>query len=194
MIYYNTAHGIVHDVDLNLCETKGNAYLHTTQSGPIEGLESLLNSEDELVTNLANASAFLNERLPDINWVGFYLLQGETLYLGPFQGRPACTRISVGSGVCGAAVAQNRTQRVDNVHDFPGHIACDSASNSELVVVLRDGAGAPIGVLDVDSPLFARFSERDVAFAERAAQLISRVMIARQYRHEIITTKDRMHE
>ena len=156
--------------------------MYTTQSDPIKGLESLLSSEDEWVTSLANASAFLNEQLPDINWVGFYLLRDETLYLGPFQGRPACTQISMGKGVCGAAVTQNRTQCVDNVHDFPGHIACDSASNSELVVVLRDESGSPIGVLDIDSPLFARFSEEDIAFAERAAKLISRVLTARCWR------------
>ena len=144
----------------------------------VEQLNSLLSPEDDFVTSLANASAFLNELLRDINWVGFYLLQRGALILGPFQGKPACTRILVGNGVCGTAVAQNKTQRVEDVHAFPGHIACDSASNSELVVVLRDQDGAPIGVLDIDSPLYARFSERDAADMERAAEIISHAVSA----------------
>ena len=126
------------------------------------------------VTTLANASAFLNEFLPDINWVGFYLLQDGALRLGPFQGKPACTRISVGIGVCGTAIAENRTQLVADVHTFPGHIACDGASNSELVVVLHDAAGAPTGVLDIDSPLYSRFTQEDAKNMERAAEIISR--------------------
>ena len=126
------------------------------------------------VTTLANASAFLNKFLPDINWVGFYLLQDGALRLGPFQGKPACTRISVGIGVCGTAIAENRTQLVADVHTFPGHIACDGASNSELVVVLHDAAGAPTGVLDIDSPLHSRFTQEDAKNMERAAEIISR--------------------
>lgn len=139
-------------------------------------LEELLDPSDEPMTNLANAAAFLNERMADINWIGFYLLRGETLVLGPFQGRVACTRIPAGQGVCGAAILQNRTLRVDDVHRFPGHIACDTASRSELVCVLRDRSGAPVGVLDADSPLPARFTEADEAALERAAGLIAAVI------------------
>lgn len=139
----------------------------------VEQLEHLLDEQDGRMATLANAGAFLNELLTDINWVGFYLLEDGVLRLGPFQGKPACTKIAVGSGVCGAAVAQNQTQRVDDVHAFPGHIACDGASNSELVAVLRDEAGMPIGVLDIDSPLFSRFTEEDVRSMERAAEIIS---------------------
>ncbi|MEA4938057.1 MAG: GAF domain-containing protein [Christensenella sp.] len=136
----------------------------------------MLDKSDEPVTTLANASAFLYALLNDVNWVGFYLLRGEELYLGPFQGKPACTRIQVGKGVCGTAVAEAKTQRVDDVHSFPGHIACDSASNSELVVLLRREDGAIVGLLDIDSPLPARFSKRDAAEMERAAEIVSQSM------------------
>lgn len=139
-------------------------------------LESLLDPNDSAVTTLANASAFLNECLTGINWVGFYLLRGNALVLGPFQGKSACTRIPLGQGVCGTAFSQGRTLRVDNVHEFDGHIACDSASNSEIVVVLRDASGEAFGVLDIDSPNFARFSEEDQAFLEHAAEIISRAV------------------
>lgn len=148
--------------------------MHTNGYSSVEQLERLLDETDPAMTTLANACAFLNYLLEDINWVGFYLLEDGLLWLGPFQGKPACTRISVGSGVCGTAVAENRTQRVDDVHAFAGHIACDGASNSELVVPLRGGDGAPIGVLDIDSPLFARFSGQDQQEMERAAQIISK--------------------
>lgn len=137
-----------------------------------EQLADLLDENDDSMTTLANASAFLNELLDQINWVGFYLLRGDALILGPFQGKPACTRIACGKGVCGAAIAQNCTQRVEDVHAFPGHIACDSASNSELVVPLRNKQGEPVGVLDIDSPLIARFTEMDQRQMERAAQII----------------------
>ena len=106
-----------------------------------------------------------------MGWV--YLLRGEELYLGPFQGKPACTRIHIGSGVCGTAVAQKQTQRVDDVHAFAGHIACDGASRSELVVVLHNEHREPIGVLDIDSPLYARFSVQDQLDMERAADIIA---------------------
>lgn len=138
-----------------------------------EQLEDLLDENDDIMTTLANASAFLNELLDRINWVGFYLLRGDVLLLGPFQGKPACTEISVGKGVCGTAIAQNRTQLVADVHAFPGHIACDSASNSELVVLLRGKNGEPVGVLDVDSPFVGRFTGEDQRQMERAAQIIS---------------------
>lgn len=145
----------------------------------VNQLEQLLDETDGVMTTLANASAFLNELLQDINWVGFYLLEQGELRLGPFQGKVACTRITVGKGVCGTAVAQNQTQLVKDVHAFPGHIACDGASNSELVAVLRNVNGEPVGVLDIDSPLIGRFSEEDAQQMERAAEIV-----ARKIRHE----------
>lgn len=123
-------------------------------------LRSLFESERDLIANAANLSSLLFHSLPDINWAGFYLLKGNELVLGPFQGKPACVRIAVGNGVCGTAAAQRQTLLVDNVHDFPGHIACDSASNSEIVVPILSGERL-IGVLDVDSPSLSRFDDRD---------------------------------
>ncbi|GIU19810.1 GAF domain-containing protein [Shewanella sp. MBTL60-007] len=123
-------------------------------------VQALLASEDDTIAALANFSALLNDNLTDLNWVGFYLLKNNELVLGPFQGKVACSRIPVGKGVCGTAVVTNSTQRVDDVHQFVGHIACDSASNSELVVPLRRN-GKVIGVLDIDSPSLSRFSEID---------------------------------
>jgi len=148
--------------------------LQMEEISTVEQLEHLLDEADGRMTTLANASAFLNELLRDINWVGFYLLEQGALRLGPFQGKVACTRISIGNGVCGTAIQQNRTQLVEDVHAFPGHIACDSASNSELVVVLKDGNGNPLGVLDIDSPLIGRFTEDDARQMEQAAEIISR--------------------
>ena len=110
--------------------------------------------------NLANASALLWQHLENINWAGFYIMEQGALVLGPFQGKPACIRIPVGKGVCGTAVAEDRTQLVADVHQFPGHIACDGASNSELVVPIHKD-GQVWGVLDIDSPLFGRFSPED---------------------------------
>ena len=147
--------------------------MHNEMISSVEQLSDLLDETDGAITTLSNASAYLNDLLPQINWVGFYLLEQGELRLGPFQGKPACTRIAIGKGVCGAAMAENRTQRVDDVHAFPGHIACDSASNSELVVVLRKQNGEPFGVLDIDSPLLSRFSEEDARNMERAAEIIS---------------------
>ncbi|MBC5850215.1 GAF domain-containing protein [Vibrio metschnikovii] len=121
---------------------------------------ALLESETDLVANLANLSALLNMELSDLNWVGFYLLQNDELVLGPFQGKPACVRIPVGRGVCGTAIATNTVQRVDDVHAFVGHIACDAASNSELVIPFTL-CEQLVGVLDIDSPTIARFSEID---------------------------------
>lgn len=121
---------------------------------------ALLESEPDLIANLANLSALLNMELDDLNWVGFYLLQGDELVLGPFQGKPACVRIPIGRGVCGTAVATNSVQRVDDVHAFSGHIACDVASNAELVIPFSIN-GKLIGVLDIDSPTIARFSNID---------------------------------
>ncbi len=126
----------------------------------IEQLKALLEGETYVIPNLSNASALLNGALKDINWVGFYLMHEGELLLGPFQGKPACIHIPIGRGVCGSAVAQNRTQLVKDVHAFPGHIACDSASNSEIVIPLRNG-DTIVGVLDIDSPLLNRFDEED---------------------------------
>lgn len=127
------------------------------------------------IANLANAAALLWDTLPNINWAGFYMLEGDSLILGPFQGKPACIKIPVDKGVCGTAAAKNATQLVDDVHQFPGHIACDSASNAEIVVPLRRD-GKVIGVLDIDSPVFSRFSPDDrnglEEFARRLQQVI----------------------
>ncbi|MDC7223515.1 MAG: GAF domain-containing protein [Spirochaetales bacterium] len=137
----------------------------------LEQLKALMERVDP-VSDLANGAALLNWYLEDINWVGFYLWREERneLVLGPFQGLPACVRIPFGRGVCGTAFAENRTIRVDDVHNFPGHIACDGASRSEIVIPLRK-EGRPVGVLDIDSPLKGRFSEEDQAFLEEAARL-----------------------
>ena len=126
------------------------------------------------IANLANAAALLWENLADINWTGFYLMTDGKLVLGPFQGKVACTEIEVGSGVCGTAVASGKTQLVEDVHTFDGHIACDSASNSEIVVPLRKD-GNIFGVLDIDSPSFARFSEEDRKGLESFAKIIESV-------------------
>ena len=121
---------------------------------------ALIESEKDLIANLSNLSALLNMELEDINWVGFYLVRNEELVLGPFQGKPACVRIPIGKGVCGVAVEQNSVQRVSDVHQFEGHIACDAASNSEIVIPFYiDGCIA--GVLDIDSPVLSRFGEID---------------------------------
>ena len=123
-------------------------------------LTALSDGVPYLTANLANASALLNSALKEINWVGFYFLEGDILVLGPFQGNPACVEIKSGNGVCGTAVAKDEIQLVKNVHEFPGHIACDSASNSEIVIPIHAN-GKVIGVLDIDSPVLARFDEED---------------------------------
>lgn len=120
----------------------------------------LLDGERDLIANTANLAALIWQIVPDLNWAGFYFMKGGELVLGPFQGKPACVRIAVGKGVCGTAVARRETMLVADVHAFPGHIACDSASNSELVVPLIK-AGEVKGVLDLDSPKFARFDAED---------------------------------
>lgn len=121
---------------------------------------ALLESENDLIANLSNLSALLNMELEDLNWVGFYLMREGELVLGPFQGKPACVRIPVGRGVCGTAVATNSVQRVYDVHEFEGHIACDAASNSEIVIPFSINDEV-VGVLDIDSPSVGRFSEID---------------------------------
>ena len=123
-------------------------------------LASLTEGVENTVTNLANAAALLWYSLENINWAGFYILKGSELLLGPFQGKPACVKIPLGRGVCGTAASKKRTQRVDNVHEFKGHIACDSASNSEIVIPVYK-SGELFGVLDIDSPEFCRFSKAD---------------------------------
>ena len=125
------------------------------------------------IANLANASALLWQALGDINWAGFYLLEEDTLVLGPFQGKPACIEIPVGKGVCGTAVAENTTQLVMDVHQFPGHIACDSASNSEIVIPIYKG-GSIFGVLDIDSPLLGRFTLQDQAGLEAFVRVLEK--------------------
>ena len=123
----------------------------------VQQVAGLVNGEPDLIANLSNVSALLNDYLADINWVGFYIMRDGELVLGPFQGKVACIRIPVGRGVCGTAAASKTTQRIDDVHAFPGHIACDSASNSELVVpiIVNDNV---VAVLDIDSPKHARFT------------------------------------
>lgn len=135
-------------------------------------LRELIWNVPHRTANLANASALLWQHLEDINWAGFYLLEGKTLVLGPFQGKPACIEIPLGKGVCGTAVAQSATVRVEDVHDFPGHIACDSASRSEIVIPLRVD-GEIIGVLDIDSPVLNRFSQEDQKHLEMFAEILA---------------------
>jgi L-methionine (R)-S-oxide reductase len=138
-------------------------------------VEGLVAGEPDAVANMANAAAVIWETLPDVNWVGFYRNVGGELVLGPFQGRPACIRIKFGEGVCGTAAQSRQVQRIEDVHAFPGHIACDSASNSEIVVpLLRDGE--LLGVLDIDSPKAARFTEEDEAGCVRLGEILSRVL------------------
>ncbi|MGX5728499.1 GAF domain-containing protein [Metapseudomonas otitidis] len=137
-------------------------------------LESLLADERDFIANASQFAAFLFNELPDLNWAGFYLNKNEQLVLGPFQGKVACVRIPFDKGVCGAAARTRATQRVEDVHAFPGHIACDSASNSELVVPLVK-SGVLIGVLDLDSPNVGRFSEADQAGIENLASIFLRL-------------------
>ncbi|WJD64139.1 GAF domain-containing protein [Pseudomonas kurunegalensis] len=133
-------------------------------------VQALFADERDFIANAAQFSAFLYNQVDDLNWAGFYLNHNEELVLGPFQGQVACVRIPFSKGVCGAAAATRQTQRVEDVHAFPGHIACDSASNSELVIPLVK-EGRLIGVLDLDSPKVGRFSEADQAGLERLAAI-----------------------
>lgn len=138
-------------------------------------LEGLVAGETDSIANMANAAALMWETLPDVNWVGFYRNVGGELVLGPFQGRPACIRIKFGDGVCGVAAQSREVQRVEDVNAFPGHIACDSASASEIVVpLIRDGE--LLGVLDIDSPSTGRFTEEDEAGCVRLGEILSRVL------------------
>lgn len=138
-------------------------------------LGALMEGEPNAIANLANASALLKYSLPDTNWAGFYLFDGKELVLGPFQGLPACIRIPLGKGVCGTAASERRTLVVGDVHAFPGHIACDEASNSEIVVPLVQGDRL-LGVLDIDSPIKHRFDDEERRFLERFAALVTDVI------------------
>ncbi|MFJ8240329.1 GAF domain-containing protein [Bacillus tropicus] len=141
----------------------------------IKQLDALLTGESNVVANLSNASALLNQFLDSVNWVGFYVTEGNQLVLGPFQGMPACVRIPFGRGVCGVAAETKTTQLVADVHQFPGHIACDSASNSEIVVpIIKDGN--VIGVLDIDSPEKNRFDEVDQRYLEKFVETLLKHM------------------
>ena len=136
-------------------------------------VDALTAGVPHLVANLANASAAIWQEMDRINWAGFYLMENGKLVLGPFQGKPACIEIAVGKGVCGTAVAEKKTQLVENVHEFPGHIACDGASNSEIVVPIWQN-GEIFGVLDIDSPYYARFSKEDQAGLEELVRVLER--------------------
>ena len=136
-------------------------------------LASIIEGIPYTMTNLANASALLNEKLENINWVGFYTVKDGKLVLGPFQGKVACTIIHIGKGVCGTAAATDSTQLVPDVHKFAGHIACDSASNSEIVIPLHRN-GSVFGVLDIDSPIFDRFSLQDKEGLEQFARILEK--------------------
>jgi len=139
--------------------------------------QALLDGEDDLIAAMANFSALVNDALEDLNWVGFYLLKNKQLVLGPFQGKVACTRIPLGKGVCGTAASEGTTQRVADVHQFDGHIACDAASNSEIVIpILRDKE--VVAVLDIDSPSLARFGETDQAGLEKLVNSFENALFA----------------
>ena len=140
-----------------------------------QDLSALTEGVPYVIANLANTAALLWERMEGLNWAGFYILTDGALVLGPFQGRTACIRIPLGRGVCGTAAEQGRTQLVENVHDFPGHIACDSASRSEIVVPIRKN-GKVWGVLDMDSPVKDRFSEEDAEILEEAVRTLENTL------------------
>ncbi len=135
----------------------------------------LLNTEPFYVSSMSNISSLIMEALPDLNWAGFYIFRNSCLTVGPFQGKPACIHIEVGKGVCGTAFHEDRTIVVEDVHTFPGHIACDSASNSEIVIPIHSG-GKPVAVLDIDSPLLNRFSEEDRLGLEKVASVTEKMI------------------
>jgi L-methionine (R)-S-oxide reductase len=146
---------------------------HELYQGLMAQLASLLEDEQDLIANAANVSSLIYHTLPDLNWVGFYFLKDGELVLGPFQGKPACVRIAIGRGVCGTAAQQQKTVVIENVHAFPGHIACDTASHSEIVVpIVKEGQ--LLGVLDLDSPTFKRFDTEDAAGLEKLVEIFLR--------------------
>ena len=154
-------------------ETADKATMYDDLASALQGLVA---GEPDGIANMANAAALIWETLPDLNWAGFYRNVGGELVLGPFQGRAACIRIPFGTGVCGAAAATLQVQRIDDVHAFPGHIACDAASNSEIVLPIVGADGELIAVLDVDSPKHARFTEEDEAGLVRLAEILAKAI------------------
>lgn len=153
----------------------------TDNTDLVRTVAALVDGERNVIANLANTAAQIGLVVPDINWAGFYLWDGSELVLGPFWGKPACLRIAIGKGVCGTAAAQRQTVIVPNVHEFPGHIACDSASNSEIVVpMIVDGD--VVGVLDLDSPLHDRFHEDDAVMFESIVDILVRTCDWSHYR------------
>lgn len=157
----------MHESTLDAAAPKPELYKQLAQE-----LGGLIAGEPDFIANLANAAALIYHSLPDLNWAGFYLLKDGELVVGPFQGKPACVRIAMGKGVCGTAALKRETVIVRDVHEFPGHIACDAASNSEIVVpLIRDGE--LLGVLDLDSPTLARFDDADRAGLESLARTLS---------------------
>ncbi|MCA1009950.1 GAF domain-containing protein [Halobacillus halophilus] len=137
----------------------------------LKQLQALLEDEPDVIANLSNASSLLNQFLEDVNWVGFYLWKEDQLILGPFQGMPACVRIPSGKGVCGTAVAERSVQRIEDVHAFPGHIACDAASQSEIVIPIFKN-NEIFGVLDIDSPSKSRFDEQDEKYLTKFVDIL----------------------
>lgn len=137
----------------------------------IKYLESTIEDEKNFIANISNASAIINENLDNLNWAGFYLYDGTELVLGPFQGKPACVRIKLNKGVCGTAAFENKSLIVPNVHEFPGHIACDAASNSEIVIPMYKNDKL-IGVLDLDSFEYNNFDETDKLYLEKVVEVI----------------------
>jgi GAF domain-containing protein len=156
----------MHETNVDSTAPKQELYAQLAQE-----LSGLIAGETDLIANLANASALIYHSLPDLNWTGFYLLKEGELVVGPFQGKPACVRIAMGKGVCGTAALNRATVIVRDVHEFPGHIACDSASNSEIVVPLLRGQEL-VGVLDLDSPKLSRFDAQDQAGLEKLAGIL----------------------
>lgn len=150
---------------------------------------ALMAGETSFLATLANTSALLYERLTDVNWAGFYLLDDDTLVLGPFQGKIACVRIPVGRGVCGTAVARNQVQRIEDVHAFDGHIACDAASNSEIVLPLVV-KNQIIGVLDIDSTVFGRFTDEDEQGLRQLVAQLEKVLATTDYKNSLRASQD----
>lgn len=157
----------MHESSIDKAAPKQELYAQLAQE-----LSGLIAGESDFIANLANASALIYHSLPDLNWAGFYLLKQGELVVGPFQGKPACVRIAMGKGVCGTAALKRTTVIVRDVHAFPGHIACDSASNSEIVVPLLRGEEL-VGVLDLDSPKLARFDGEDQVGLEKLVRLLT---------------------
>lgn len=148
----------------------------TYREDMVKAAEGILLGEDDMIAAMANAAAVVYHGMPRLNWAGWYVLRGHELVLGPFQGLPACVRIPLGKGVCGTAAAERRTVVVDDVEAFPGHIACDAASRSEVVIPVYAQSGQLIGVFDIDSPDLARFTSDDVLALEQVAAAVGRCM------------------